>query len=41
MVAAECVMVIGPQRYRLPSSQCLDTGMIYEIYLLLKLTVPK
>ena len=29
------------RRYHPPRSQCLDTEMVYQIYLLLKFTVPK
>jgi hypothetical protein len=31
----------GPRGYHPPSSQCFGTDMVYYIYLLLKLTVPK
>ena len=36
-----CWWTISLQRYHLPSSQWIDTDIVYQIYLLLKFTVPK
>ena len=35
-----CWWTISPRGY-LSSSQCFDTDMVYQIYALLKFTVPK
>jgi len=33
--------ILNPRGYQPPSSQCFDTNMVYEIYLLLKFTIPR
>ena len=36
-----CLWTICPPGYPLPSSQCIDTNMVYYIYFSPKFTLPK